>query len=82
MVDDDNQRDSSLGDSNADQGLEPKKAPTATEAVSPSHEERSLDIGESGQFAPGGYYNQQGITEDERIDLDEYTATRTPDDKK
>jgi hypothetical protein len=22
-------------------------------------EERSLDIGESGQFAPGGYYNQQ-----------------------
>lgn len=82
MVDNDNSRDSSLGDSNADQGLKPETAPTATEAVSPSHEQRSLDIGESGQFAPGGYYNQQGITEDERIDLDEYTATRAPDDDK
>ncbi|MFN2530051.1 MAG: hypothetical protein ABR555_02010 [Pyrinomonadaceae bacterium] len=26
-------------------------------------EERSLDIGESGQFAPGGYYNQQRLNE-------------------
>lgn len=80
MVDNDNSRDSSLGDKQADEGLEPETAPTATEAVSPSHEQRSLDIGESGQFAPGGYYNQQGLTESERIDLDEYTATRTPDD--
>jgi hypothetical protein len=29
-------------------------------------EERSLDIGESGQFAPGGYYNQQGVNEPRR----------------
>jgi hypothetical protein len=29
-------------------------------------EERSLDIGESGQFAPGGYYNQQGVIEPRR----------------
>lgn len=34
-------------------------------------EERSLDVGESGQFAPGGYYNQQGINEPERSSLDE-----------
>jgi len=27
------------------------------------NEERSLDVGESGQFAPGGYYNQQGVNE-------------------
>jgi hypothetical protein len=27
------------------------------------NEERSLDIGDSGQFAPGGYYNQQGVNE-------------------
>ena len=45
------------------------------------NEQRSLDIGESGQFAPGGYYNQHGVAESERLDLDEYTATRTPDDK-
>ena len=34
-------------------------------------EERSLDIGESGQFAPGGYYNQQGVTAPGRSHLDE-----------
>ena len=34
-------------------------------------EERSLDIGESGQFAPGGYYNQQGVTAPGRSRLDE-----------
>jgi hypothetical protein len=34
-------------------------------------EERSLDIGESGQFAPGGYYNQQGVNEPDRRTLDD-----------
>lgn len=34
-------------------------------------EERSLDIGESGQFAPGGYYNQQGVNAPDRRNLDE-----------
>ncbi|HLA09690.1 MAG TPA: hypothetical protein VJ023_03670 [Pyrinomonadaceae bacterium] len=34
-------------------------------------EERSLDIGESGQFAPGGYYNQQGVTKPLRSTLDD-----------
>jgi hypothetical protein len=31
-----------------------------------TREERFLDIGESGQFAPGGYYNQQTVNEPER----------------
>ena len=34
-------------------------------------EERSLDIGESGQFAPGGYYNQQGVIAPDRRTLDD-----------
>ena len=34
-------------------------------------EERSLDVGESGQFAPGGYYNQQGVNEPKRSSLDD-----------
>ena len=40
----------------ADEGWEPE-APSGKEAI--RKEERSLDIGEAGQFAPGGYYNQQ-----------------------
>jgi hypothetical protein len=36
-----------------------------------TNKERSADLGESGQHAPGGYYNQQGATQAERIDLDE-----------
>jgi hypothetical protein len=77
----DNPRPTSLEETNADPELKPDATPTATEEVNPANDKRSLDIGESGQFAPGGYYNQHGITESERIDLDEYTATRTPDDK-
>jgi len=39
-------------------------------------DKRSLDIGESGQFAPGGYYNQQGKNAPKRIDLDEELVPR------
>ncbi len=34
-------------------------------------EERSLDVGESGQHAPGGYFNQQGVNAPDRSTLDE-----------
>jgi hypothetical protein len=78
---DDNSRKTSLAESNADPDLKPDATPNATEEVNPANDQRSLDIGESGQFAPGGYYNQHGVTESERLDLDEFTATRTPDDK-
>jgi hypothetical protein len=44
-------------------------APTGEEAL--KTEERSLDIGEHGQFAPGGYYNQQGVSAPERLTLDD-----------
>jgi len=44
-------------------------APGGEEAL--TTEERSLDIGESGQFAPGGYYNQQGVNAPNRRVLDD-----------
>ena len=53
---------------NDDKGLNPK-APGGEEAL--TTEERSLDIGESGQFAPGGYYNQQGVNAPDRSVLDD-----------
>ena len=34
-------------------------------------DERSLDIGESGQFAPGGYYNQRTVNQPDRRTLDD-----------
>jgi hypothetical protein len=43
-------------------------APSAEEEL--TTEDRSLDIGESGQFAPGGYYNQQGVNAPDRSSLD------------
>lgn len=82
MADDDKQTKSSINDSSAGQGLKPEQAPSATEDINPANDERSLDIGESGQFAPGGYYNQLGVTKPDRIDLDEQTASITSDDKK
>ena len=44
-------------------------ATTGEEAL--TTEERSLDIGESGQFAPGGYYNQQGVNAPDRRVLED-----------
>lgn len=42
----------------------------------PEPENRAADLGESGQFAPGGYYNQQGAAKRDRVDLDEELAPR------
>ena len=78
----DNPRKSTVEESPADPDLKPDTTPNATEENNPANDQRSLDIGESGQFAPGGYYNQHGVTESERLDLDEFTATRPPDSKK
>jgi hypothetical protein len=56
-----------------DQLKTPSGAAETSEATTDTTNEgqRSLDIGESGQHAPGGYYNQQDATKTERIDLDE-----------
>ena len=52
-----------------EEGWEPKTAPTGEEAL--KTEERSLDVGESGQHAPGGYYNQQGVNAPDRSTLND-----------
>lgn len=72
---DDNPRQSSIEETNADPDLKPDATPNAAEEVNPANDKRSLDIGESGQFAPGGYYNQHGVNESDRLDLDEQTAS-------
>lgn len=54
--------------------------PDGAEEVNPANDSRSLDIGESGQFAPGGYYNQHGVGESERLNLDDID-TGSADDK-
>ena len=59
---------SDKNDEHADKGLNPD-APSGEEAL--TTEERSLDIGESGQFAPGGDYNQQGVNAPDRSVLDD-----------
>ena len=59
---------SDRNDEHDDKGLNPN-APGGEEAL--TTEERSLDIGESGQFAPGGYYNQQGVNAPKRSVLED-----------
>ena len=44
-------------------------APSGEEAE--AEEKRSLDIGGSGQFAPGGYYNQQTTSQPRHRPLDD-----------
>ena len=62
-------------DQHKDEGWKPD-APSGEEAV--HTDDRSLDIGESGQFAPGGYYNQQGINQPRRT-LDDIDDIVPPD---
>jgi hypothetical protein len=42
-----------------------------TKINNPANDRLSLDLGESGQFAPGGLYNERGAASPLRIDLDE-----------
>jgi hypothetical protein len=68
---DHNQTKTALGESNQDPDLKPDATPNPIEDINPANDERAIDIGESGQFAPGGRYNELGATRPRRLDLDE-----------
>lgn len=68
---DNNQTKSSLGDENQEPELKPDATPNPIEDINPANDERAIDVGESGQFAPGGRYNELGATRPRRLDLDE-----------
>ena len=65
------QSKSTLEDTSSDPELKPDATPNPVEELNPANDRRTADYGESGQFAPGGYYNQAAATKSERIDLDE-----------
>ncbi len=73
---------SSIKERSSETDLKPDTTPDAVEDLNPANDERSLDIGESGQFAPGGYYNQQGVTKPRRVDLDEQVDSALNKEKK
>lgn len=68
---DSNQTKSSLGGRNEEPELKPDATPNPIEDINPANDERAINVGESGQFAPGGRYNELGATKPRRIDLDE-----------
>ena len=70
---DDKTTNSSRDESTTGSGMTPDTTPDSTHDLNPANDERSLDIGESGQFAPGGRYNELNATKPRRIDLDEQT---------
>lgn len=65
----DEKRDRTLDEAKRSTGYTPS-TPNTTD------EDRSLEIGEAGQFAPGGYYNQQRKDAPRRIDLDDELVPR------
>ncbi len=72
----------SLGERNQDPDINPDTKPNATEELSPANEERAINIGESGQFAPGGRYDELGVTAPRRLDLDEQVDSALKDENK
>ena len=77
----DNPNKTTVAESNADPDLKPDATPNAAEELNPANDQRSLDIGESGQFAPGGRYNELGATRPRRIDLDEQVDSALSEEK-
>ena len=68
---DEREMDHTPGERSAEPDLVPESAHRSVERLRPSNEERAIDVGESGQYAPGGRYNELGVTKPRRIDLDE-----------
>lgn len=79
---DDNATNSSLGEKASESGLEPSTKPDAAQELNPANDDRVLDVGESGQYAPGGRYNELEVTKTERINLDEQVDSALRDEKK
>lgn len=77
-MDRDQKKTATAAEPKKDEGLDPTFTPDPVDNL--VKDDRSLDIGGSGQFAPGGYYNQQNVTAADRIDLDEYTKMRPKDE--
>ena len=78
----DNVTNSSLGEKTSDSGLEPSMTPEPTHDLNPANDQRSLDVGESGQFAPGGRYNELEVTKPRRVDLDEQVDSALREEQK
>lgn len=78
---DNNEMKSSLKESNSQPELVPDATPNSIEDLNPANDERAIDIGESGQFAPGGRYNELGVTKPRRLDLDEQVDSALSDEK-
>ena len=76
------QSKSTLEDTSSDPELKPDVTPNPVEELNPANDQRAQDYGESGQFAPGGYYNQGAATKPERIDLDEQFPDQSGDKSK
>lgn len=72
----------SHGEAGVDNDLVPDSAHRSVERLKPSNEERAGDVGESGQFAPGGRYNELGVTQPRRIDLDEQVDSALENESK
>jgi len=73
---------STTEDTSSDPDLKPDSTPNPVEELNPANDQRAADYGESGQFAPGGYYNQTAATRPERIDLDEQFPDRSGEKSK
>ncbi|HYN85746.1 MAG TPA: hypothetical protein VER32_10850 [Pyrinomonadaceae bacterium] len=78
---DDKQMKTTIAESNSDPDLVPDATPNPVEDMNPANDERAIDYGESGQFAPGGRYNELGATRPRRIDLDEQVDSALGDEK-
>jgi hypothetical protein len=77
----DNKQTQSTLDTSGDPDLRPDSTPNPVEEVNPANDRRSLDIGESGQYAPGGRYGELEANKTDRIDLDEQFPDSTGENK-
>ena len=78
---DDKTTNSSLGEKSSDSGIQPETVSDHVQGINPANDQRAIDYGESGQYAPGGRYNQLEVNKPRRIDLDEQTDSALRDEQ-
>lgn len=72
----------SLDTGTSDKDIEPGTYTNPVDEINPANDDRTIDIGEQGQFAPGGRYNELNVTSADRVDLDQQVNDALRDEEK
>lgn len=78
----DDKESQSLDTGTSDKDIEPGTYTNPVDELRPANDDRAVDFGEQGQFAPGGRYNELNVTSADRLNLDQQVNDALRDEDK